>query len=99
MEDKGNAEELGDDFAGEIIEGGTEASRDDDKFGSIGGVLEDLTIGFQTIGNRGVVEDLDALGCQFATEPLAIGVEFGSGGEFGTDGDDFSEHERGLSCA
>ena len=85
---------LGQCLAGQVIGRGTQSAGGHDQVGPINRTSKNLGARLQFVADRGVEEHADAQFFQPLAEPLRIGVERLSAGDFVTDGEDFRVHGR-----
>ena len=95
VEDEGTIDERGQSGAGQVIECWTESAGDDHDVRTVDGNSQAGDVGIKVVGDARVVAGRDAKVTEFLAEPLGVGVQLCSGGDFGSDGDDFGEHGLG----
>ena len=84
----------GEGLAGKVVGRRPQPAGGDDDIGPLDGAAEDVDARLQLVADGGVIEDADAQLAQSLAEPLRVGVEELSAGDFVANGEDLGVHRR-----
>jgi hypothetical protein len=91
---QGQAQRLGDRFAGQVVVGGAKATREDHQLGARQGAAQNFLQPLPVIPNHALRPQFDAERHQTIGQKQGIGVDPRRAKEFTADGNDFGGHKR-----